>query len=146
MTMSQQKPLALYSMSICGRVVVDMHSLNNEGGEGNQISTRMVNVVTPANGTYRLSTVNAIWGDMFKHIQAEHFYLLARSQGLALCNGCKVFSADRISGDDEFRKKLPKSDAEAVSAMLMRCALDDVAGCLLAPQRERGSQAGGRSI
>ncbi len=59
----------VYSLSICGRVTLDMHSLNNEGGEGNQIQTRMVNIVA-ADG--ELYTVNAISGDMFKHIQAEH--------------------------------------------------------------------------
>ena len=36
---------ALYSLSISARATLDMHSLNNEGGEGNQIQTRMVNIV-----------------------------------------------------------------------------------------------------
>ena len=38
----------LYSLSISARATLDMHSLNNEGGEGNQIQTRMVNIVDHA--------------------------------------------------------------------------------------------------
>jgi len=41
--MSEKTPL--YSLSISARATLDMHSLNNEGGEGNQIQTRMVNIV-----------------------------------------------------------------------------------------------------
>lgn len=130
--MTTQSSTSLYSLSICGRAVLNMHSLNNEGGEGNQIATRMVTIVTPENGSYRLSTVNAISGDMFKHIQAEHFYLLARSQGFSLCAGCQRFSADRISGDSDFINNLPGRDAETIEQLLRRCALDDVAGSLVA--------------
>jgi CRISPR-associated protein Cst2 len=36
---------AIYSLSISAEAVLGMHSLNNEGGEGNQIQTRMVNIV-----------------------------------------------------------------------------------------------------
>ncbi|MGB9632265.1 MAG: DevR family CRISPR-associated autoregulator, partial [Chloroflexaceae bacterium] len=30
----------IYSLSICGRLTLELHSLNNEGGEGNQTMTR----------------------------------------------------------------------------------------------------------
>lgn len=59
----------LYSLSISARATLDLHSLNNEGGEGNQIQTRMVNVIDQHGD---LQNVNAISGDMFKHIQAIH--------------------------------------------------------------------------
>ncbi len=36
---------SIASLSIAARVTLDMHSLNNEGGEGNQIQTRMVDIV-----------------------------------------------------------------------------------------------------
>jgi CRISPR-associated protein Cst2 len=36
---------AIRSLSLSGRLTLDMHSLNNEGGEGNQIQTRMVHIV-----------------------------------------------------------------------------------------------------
>lgn len=121
----------VYSLSICGRVILDMHSLNNEGGEGNQITTRMVTIVHKPNGKPMLATVNAISGDMFKHIQAEHLYRLSKGN-LKLCAGCETFSASRILDDTEFMKKLPDTSAEVVDALLQRCALDDLEGNLIA--------------
>jgi len=130
--MSEKK--AVYSLSICGRAILDMHSLNNEGGEGNQIATRMVNVVyrDRASGEYKLATVNAISGDMFKHIQAEHLYLLARSSNLPLCAGCQKFSASRILDDKVFMDSLATTDAQVISDLLQRCVIDDLAGTLIA--------------
>lgn len=120
----------VYSLSICARTTLDMHSLNNEGSEGTQIQTRMVDIVA-ADG--RLYNVNAISGDMFKHIQAEHLYHIARNgNGLPLCAACQVFDANRISADTEFIEQIKdRSDAEAISLMLQRCVLDDVEGNLL---------------
>lgn len=124
---------AVYSLSICGRAILDMHSLNNEGGEGNQISTRMVNVVyrDRASGEYKLATVNAVSGDMFKHIQAEHLYLLAKGK-LPLCQGCQKFSASRILDDAAFMANLPAQDKAVIDALLNHCALDDLEGNLIA--------------
>ncbi|MBW2030495.1 MAG: DevR family CRISPR-associated autoregulator [Deltaproteobacteria bacterium] len=128
----------VYSLSICGRAILDMHSLNNEGGEGNQIATRMVNVVyrDRASGEYKLATVNAVSGDMFKHIQAEHLYLLAKGK-LPLCQGCQKFSASRILDDSDFMGKLAKTDSEVINDLLRKCIIDDLAGNLIA----RGNRA-----
>jgi CRISPR-associated protein Cst2 len=125
--MSEQN---VYSLSVSARATLDLHSLNNEGGEGNQIQTRMVDIVA---GDGRLHNVNAISGDMFKHIQAEHLYHVARNgDGLALCAACRVFDANRISADAEFMKQIAgKSDAEAIDLMLKACTLDDIEGNLL---------------
>ncbi|HEY77061.1 MAG TPA: DevR family CRISPR-associated autoregulator [Thermoflexia bacterium] len=125
--MSDRKPV--YSLSISGRLTLEMHSLNNEGGEGNQTMTRTVTLVDTDGNVHK---VNAISGDMFKHIQAEHFYLLARERGLPLCAGCQTFRADRILGDGEFIKSLPERDEETINALLARCALDDAEGTLIA--------------
>jgi CRISPR-associated protein Cst2 len=125
--MSEQN---VYSLSISARATLDMHSLNNEGGEGNQIQTRMVDIVA---GDGKLYNVNAISGDMFKHIQAEHLYHVARNgEGLPLCAACQVFDANRISADEEFMEQIAdKSDAEAIDRMLEACVLDDLEGNLL---------------
>jgi len=123
----------VYSLSICARATLDMHSLNNEGGEGNQIQTRMVDIVA-ADG--QLYNVNAISGDMMKHIQAEHLYRIAIGSGLPLCAACRVFDANRISADEEYIAEIKgKSDAEAIDLMLQRCALDDVEGNLITADR-----------
>ncbi len=118
-----------YSLSISGRLTLELHSLNNEGGEGNQTMTRMVTLV---DATGNIHKVNAISGDMFKHIQAEHFYRLARESGLALCAGCQAFRSDRILGDSNFIKSLPNQDAETITKLLETCALDDTEGTLIA--------------
>jgi CRISPR-associated protein Cst2 len=124
----------VYSLSISGRVTLDMHSLNNEGGEGNQITTRMVNIVcnNRDTGLPELASVNAISGDMFKHIQAEHLYLRAKADHLPLCAGCQLFSASRILNDPEFMGNLAGRDAEVIDALLERCVIDDMAGNLIA--------------
>jgi CRISPR-associated protein Cst2 len=124
----------VYSLSICARATLDMHSLNNEGSEGTQIQTRMVDIVD-ANGTPH--NVNAISGDMFKHIQAEHLYHIARNgDGLPLCAACQVFDANRISADQEYIDQIKgKSDTEAIDLMLKRCILDDIEGNLITADR-----------
>ena len=143
----------IYSLSVCGRVILDMHSLNNEGGEGNQIATRMVNVVyrDRASREYKLATVNAVSGDMFKHIQAEHLYLVARGK-LPLCAGCQKFSASRILDDKGFvanvigkreGKRWRFNDSEVIDQLLAVCALDDLEGILIAPERERAAPSEG---
>lgn len=121
---------AVYSLTICGQATIDMHSLNNEGSEGNQIATRMVNVYDQ---TGKLAAVNAISGDMFKHIQAEHLFHLSRNSGLNLCSGCQKFSANRILDDktfvDSFKKDTP--DGDIIAKMVQTCAMDDVEGILV---------------
>jgi len=111
-----------------------MHSLNNEGSEGNQLQTRMVDIVA-ADG--RLYNVNAISGDMLKHIQAEHLYRIAQGNpDLPLCSACRVFDANRISADSEFMGQIQgRSDGEAIDLMLQRCAMDDLEGILLTEGR-----------
>lgn len=123
------------SISISARATIDMHSLNNEGGEGNQIQTRMVDIIG-ADG--RMHNVNAISGDMLKHIQAQHFFELAREQGLPLCAGCDHFDANRINADSAWIAGMPKSDRDALDSLLKTCAMDDTAGILIT--------AGGRSL
>jgi CRISPR-associated protein Cst2 len=120
----------VYSLSLSARATLDLHSLNNEGGEGNQIQTRMVDIVA---GDGKLYNVNAISGDMFKHIQAEHLYHVARNgNGLPLCAACQVFDANRISADAAFMAQIAdKSDAEAIDLMLKACTLDDLEGNLI---------------
>lgn len=126
--------IPVYSLSISARLTLDMHSLNNEGSEGNQLQTRMVDIVA-ADG--HLYNVNAISGDMLKHIQAEHFHHVAQGRtDIPLCSACKVFDANRISADNEYKAQIDgKRDIEAIDLMLQRCALDDIEGILLTAGR-----------
>ncbi len=120
---------ALASLSIAARATLDMHSLNNEGGEGNQIQTRMVDIVGPDG---RMYNVNAISGDMFKHIQSEHFFALARDGKLPLCAGCQRFDANRINADAAWLgKHANTSDRDMMEDLLRTCAVDDASGILI---------------
>src|SRR5579885_1444407 len=115
---------SITSVSLSGRITIDLHSLNNEGGEGNQIQTRMVHIV---DGSGQLAVVNAISGDMFKHIQAEHFQSIATANRvLPLCAGCARFSANRVNDDKDFIGRLGKETNEQILDLVIRqCAMDD---------------------
>lgn len=123
------------SLSIAARATLDMHSLNNEGGEGNQIQTRMVDIVDDKG---ELHNVNAISGDMLKHVLMEHFYRQARDQQIGLCQSCQHFNVNRINADKAFLKRAADektSDADFIDRMLQTCAIDDVAGVLVTEKR-----------
>lgn len=125
---------AIYSISISAQATLDMHSLNNEGGEGNQIQTRMVNIIG-ADG--KLHNVNAVSGDMFKHIQAEHLHRLAVAANLPLSEGARAFNANRVNYDIEVENDLfkalgkAKSDPGALDVILRQCAVTDMEGILV---------------
>ena len=120
----------LASLSICGRLTLNMHSLNNEGGEGNQILTRQVTVVDKEGN---FSTVNAVSGDMLKHIQAEHFWSIALEDDLPLSSACKKFSANRITEAKEFTSSFTKEtkDVEVLDKVIQLSSLSEVEGILI---------------
>lgn len=122
---------SLVSLSLALRATLDMHSLNNEGGEGNQIQTRMVDIIDHKG---QMHNVNAISGDMLKHVLMEHFYRQARDQHLPLCQSCQNFNTNRINADDSFMERMESekiSNATFLDLMLQTCAIDDVAGILV---------------
>ncbi len=126
--MMQRTPI--YSLSLNARATLNMHSLNNEGGEGNQIQTRMVNIVGQDG---QLHNVNAVSGDMYKHIHAEHMFRIASAnRDLPLCAGCRTFNANRINADADFiQRTLKMKDAETVNELLRTCVMDDAHGILI---------------
>ncbi len=120
------------SLSISGLLTLDMHALNNEGAEGNTMMTRMVDIVDASGQKH---TVNAISGDMFKHIQTGHLIDEALDSKLPLCEACKKFDANRICGDESFVKnpqfKKETADSVILSAALEKCVVDDLQGILI---------------
>jgi len=138
----------VYSLSISARAILNLHSLNNEGGEGNQIQTRMVDIVYyDEEGKPRQANVNAISGDMFKHIQVEHLQRIAKEKELALCKSCIKVDPNRISADPDFQNQAGKqkrikvdgkdkftfelTDSQAIDLMVAKCVVDDLAGNLV---------------
>ncbi len=130
----------VYSVSISARLTLEMHSLNNEGGEGNQIATRMVTLVTPGGD---IETVNAVSGDMLKHIQAAHLHRLAGEQGLSLSEGSRMFNPNRINVDirDATADVKRKGDRDMIDWLLERDAISDMEGILITEGRALGRKS-----
>ncbi len=130
------------SVSISARITLDLHNLNNEGTEGNQQQTRMVHIIDQ-NG--RRAIVNAVSGDMFKHIFVEHLVPLLEEAKQPLSPGAKVYSADRINAlNPEFVEFCAGkvTESEIMSRMLNDCSLTDMAGALVT----RGRSVGRKSV
>ncbi|PVD52174.1 DevR family CRISPR-associated autoregulator [Terrimonas sp.] len=132
--MSSDTKKIIASISISGEITLNLHSLNNEGGEGNQIITRQVTIVDKEGQTH---TVNAISGDMFKHIHAVHLAQIAKEQGLPLSKYAEALNPNRISTEE--LKTYTKNDiskstgtsADVVSALIDLCTVCDTHGILI---------------
>lgn len=143
------------SLSLCARVTLDLHSLNNEGTEGNQQQTRMVHIIDQ-NG--RRAVVNAISGDMLKHILVEHLIPLLDEANQPLSPGARSHDADRINAQNqafaefcekerEFeadgkKEKRKAYESEIMTKILTDCSLTDIAGALVT----RGRSVGRKSV
>jgi CRISPR-associated protein Cst2 len=130
--MSEGTLVPVHSLAISARLVLDMHSLNNEGVEGNQQQTRMVHIL---DGEGKRRVVNAISGDMLKHILVEHLTPLAQQAGEAVCPPAARLNPDRILVDQQFKdwvKTNKGGNSEILSYMLRNCAVTDMAGTLYA--------------
>lgn len=124
----------IYSLSISGAATLNLHSLNNEGGEGNQVQTRMVDIVA---GDGNLYNVNAISGDMFKHIQAGHLHRIGLSSNLAMSQAARQFNANRITADPDFRAYIQTKGKDAptpvqiLDYIIENCAVSSLEGVLV---------------
>lgn len=128
----------IVSLSIAARMTLNMHSLNNEGGEGNQIQTRMIDVVSE---DQQLHNVNAISGDMLKHVLMEHFYRRAKEESMALCDSCRQFNVNRINADETFMATTKGiKNAAFIDQTLQRCAMDDIGGILVTAEKRSVSR------
>lgn len=118
------------SLSLCARVTLDLHSLNNEGTEGNQQQTRMVHIIDQHG---HRAVVNAISGDMFKHILVGHLVPLLEEANQPLSGPARRLDPDRITADAQFlafAENHNGSNAELLAEVLNRCSLTDLAGAL----------------
>lgn len=117
------------SISISGRILLNLHSLNNEGSEGNQTLTRQVTIIDKDG---KAVTVTAVSGDMMKHILCEHFWRISKEEGLKLSKTSRVFNANRIvSKDLGVSKEDLKSQSVASDKVIEICSLSDIAGAMI---------------
>ena len=121
------------SISVCGEMTLNLHSLNNEGGEGNQIMTRQLTILDKVGKKH---TVTGISGDMFKHIHAGHMVNYCFENGIALSDYSKKLDPNRISAanllavDPKVGKKESNS-SEVVDTIIKACGVCDAHGVLL---------------
>ena len=121
------------SISISGKMTLNLHSLNNEGGEGNQTMTRQLTIIDKEGQEF---TVNGISGDMFKHIHAGHLVNYCIDNGLALSEYSKKLDPNRISSADLLTKfpdvgKKDSNSAEVIDALIKTCTVCDAHGVLI---------------
>lgn len=121
------------SISISGEITLNMHSLNNEGGEGNQIMTRQLTIVDKDGQEH---TVNGISGDMFKHIHAVHLVNHCVDNGIELSQYSKALNPNRISSAELLnyiteRKMKNERAGVVIDALINSCAVCDTHGILI---------------
>jgi CRISPR-associated protein Cst2 len=129
------------SLSISARVTLGLHNLNSEGTEGNQQQTRMVHIIDQSG---KRAIVNAVSGDMFKHIMVEHLIPLLKDARQPLSPGAAIHDADRINANNPDFDKYCKSsaaDSEIMTRMLTDCSLTDIAGALVTTGRAVGRKS-----
>ncbi len=126
------KTRGITSISINGRITLNMHSLNNEGSEGNQVLTRQVTIIDQHG---KPETVTAVSGDMMKHIATEHFWRIAKENNIVLSETSKSFNANRIIWSDLTRGDIKdidsKNQGSIMDALIKTCALSDIAGAMI---------------
>lgn len=121
------------SISISGEITLNLHSLNNEGGEGNQIMTRQLTIIDKEGIEH---TVNGISGDMFKHIHAGHLVNYSVDNGLALSDYSKKLDPNRISSVNLLANfpnvgKKDSNSSEVIDALIKTCTVCDTHGVLI---------------
>lgn len=121
--MAQQQN-SVFEIAIVGRVIWNLHSLNNEGTIGNVTEPR---TVVLWNGR----KTDGVSGEMMKHIHAFWTWLQAKENNLTLCDACKTFQPQRA---DAARENLPSAkgkEADAMTKVLKQCVLCDLHGFLV---------------
>lgn len=125
--------MPIASLSISGEITLNLHSLNNEGGEGNQIITRQLTIIDQGG---EAKTVNGISGDMFKHIHAGHLVNNAVENNLPLSNYSRVFNPNRIETTElaEFftnNNQPNNTSADIITGLINVCTVCDTHGILI---------------
>lgn len=119
--MSEQK--TVYEIAIMGRVIWNLHSLNNEGSVGNVVEPRTLKL---ADGT----TTDGISGEMLKHIHVAKLWELEADKS-KFCPMCRVLEPMRADRNPEVTKHRKGEEVAAVTQALNDCVLCDLHGFLV---------------
>jgi CRISPR-associated protein Cst2 len=116
----------VYEISILGRAIWDLHSLNNEGTVGNVTEPR---TVVLADGT----KTDGISGEMLKHIHVAKMWELEKNKK-NFCEACQVLEPSRIDRVFQKMKKDERKDytfEKAAGKAISECAICDLHGFLV---------------
>jgi CRISPR-associated protein Cst2 len=127
----------LTGVGISARLDVSAHALNNEGSRNNATIPRQIDVVAGAD----VIQVNAISGDTTKHAFVNYLRAVIEDRAtigehLPICEPCQQGDPNRLNADHAFqaiaKQAAAKVDnAKLLSELILRCAIDDVAGLLV---------------
>ena len=128
--MNNSSKNVIASISISGEMTLNLHSLNNEGGEGNQIMTRQLTILDKDG---HRATVTGISGDMFKHIHASHLVNCCVESGLPLSDYSNKLDPNRISADElkELAGDANQTQKDVIDALIKKCSICDIHGVLI---------------
>lgn len=111
----------IYEISILGRIVWDLHSLNNEGTVGNVTEPR---TVVLADGT----KTDGISGEMLKHIHVAKMWESENDKN-KFCVPCRILEPARADKSKNVTEKSTPQDA--VQQALKECKICDTHGFLV---------------
>jgi CRISPR-associated protein Cst2 len=92
------------------------------------------------------AVVNAVSGDMFKHMLVEHLTPLLDAAGQPLSPGARAYNPDRINTNNPdfvaFCENKSNTDTSVMTRLLTDCSVTDMAGTLVT----RGRSVGRKSV
>lgn len=112
----------VYEIAILGRIVWNLHSLNNEGIVGNVSEPR---TLVLADGT----KTDGVSGEMLKHVHAHYAWQLVGNKTNALCSPCAQFNPEKANANEKVRRA--GTPENAITEALIKCALCDLHGFLV---------------
>jgi len=124
----------IYELSILGRIIWNLHSLNNEGTVGNVTEPRSVRIIDPNTG--EAITTDGISGEMLKHIHGAFLWALVNKKNL--CGGCQKMEPERGFRDQKIREA--KDFKEASDKAIKGCTICDLHGFLFPKGEITGSR------
>ena len=116
----------VFEIAILGRVVWNLHSLNNEGTVGNVSEPR---TVVLWDGTKS----DGISGEMLKHIHAQNVWLVSENKS-QFCESCRAMNPQKADKNPEVlgvKAAKDKLAGVAMSVAISTCALCDLHGFLV---------------
>lgn len=114
----------IYEIAILGRILWNLHSLNNEGTIGNVTEPRSVKIIDP--NTNEIITTDGISGEMLKHIHTVKLWEIIGDKSKLLCEACRKLDPNKAQNNTK-----AKGNREKIIEIAVRdCIICDLHGFL----------------